>query len=334
MSNATQTLALIFAGTLALALATSWSWDTTSSTAFQTELLAVDTSAVQAVRIDDPDRATIRLERTSNGWVVSPADTSATYPASRQSVEQLLGTLPSLQVSTVATRQSGKHPQYGVDSTGTTVAALGEGNEVLGELIVGRTRIQRPQGGQGRSGMRQRMRRGTPITYVRSPDRPDVYSIDQSLRSVTSRSAENWRKKQIWSVDRANIQQVDFQYPADSSFTISRVAHGDTSAASTAWVSGRDTLARSKVSSLLGTLSNPQADGFAETLQPQDLGEAPYTIQLRLADGARRSLDLRPASTGQQYLATADGFPYVAELSTRSWDNSVLKGRSAFLQNE
>ncbi|MFB6272373.1 MAG: DUF4340 domain-containing protein [Salinibacter sp.] len=333
MTNATQTLALIFAGTLALALATSWSWSTTSSAAFQRDLLAVDTSAVQAVRLDRSDRTSVQLKRTSNGWEVTPTDTSASYPANAQSVRQLLGTLSSLQVSAVATRQPDKHPQYGVDSTGTTVAMLGEGGETLGKLIVGRTNIRRPQGGQGRSRMRRRMRRGTPITYVRSPDRPDVYSIEQSLRSLTSRSVEGWRNKQIWAISRDNIQRIKFQYPADSSFTMTRVSRSDTSAAPDAWVSAGDTLAQSEISSLLSNLSTPTAQGFAEGMRPNDLGEAPYTIRLQLAGNSRRTLHLRPNPNGNTYLATAEGYPYVTELRKSTWDRSVLQGRSAFLKN-
>jgi len=335
MTNATQTLAVIFAGTLALALATSWNWSTTSSAAFQQELLGVDTSAVQAIEIERSDRPPVRLERSGDGWSVVPPDTSVIYPANAQSVTQLLGTLPSLQVGAVATRQSDKHPQYGVDSTGTTITMLGDDDQELGQLIVGRTRIRRPQsGGQRRNPMQRRRRRGTPITYVRTPDRPDVYSIEQSLRSITGRSIENWRDKTIWAVNRSQIQRIDFQYPADSSFTVERVSQSDTSAAPDAWVSAGDTLSQSKTSSLLRTLASLRADGFAENMTKEDLGEAPYTIGIELTDGSRRTVQLHPDSARQHYVATASAYPYVVEFRKRSWDRSVLQGRSAFLENE
>lgn len=333
MTNATKTLAIIFAGTLALALATSWSWSTTSSAAFQQNLLAVDTSAVQAIQIDRLDRPTVRLERTSAGWSVAPTDTSVTYPASARSVNQLLSILPSLQVSAVATRQPDKHPRYGVDSTGTKVTMLGADDEQLGQLLVGRTQFQRSQsGGRRRNPMRRR--RGTPITYVRSPNKPDVYSVEQSLRSITSRSAEDWRDRTIWTVDRTRIQRVDFRYPADSSFTARRVPRGDTARTPDAWVSAGDTLSQSSVSSMLRTLSSPRADGFVESKAPEDLGEAPFEIRLHFADGSRRAVQLRPNLSGKYYIATATGYPYVAQLRADSWDRTVLQGRSAFLKNE
>lgn len=338
MTNATKTLALVFAGSVALALAASWSWSTASSAAFQSNLLAVDTSAVQAVRIERSGRPTVQLERSDDGWAVAPADTSATYPARTQAVNDLLRTLPNLPVGAVTTRQADKHPRYGVDSTGTRVAMLGSGGETLGELIVGRTRMRRPQQqGRAQSPMqRMRRRRGTPVTYVRSPTRPDVYSVEQSFRSVTSRSAEDWRDKQIWAVDRSQIQRVDLRYPADSSFTLRRAAPSDTAAAAApdTWLSAGDTLQTAEVSSMLRTLSSPTADGFVEGTTPEAFGDPLYTIRLQMADGSRRALRLRPGPDGQNYVATADGFPYVVQLAKSRWDDDVLRGRSALLKSE
>lgn len=336
MTNATKTLALIFAGTLAIALATSWNWSSSSSAAFQQELLGVDTSAVQAVQIKQPDGPPVRLKRSNEGWTVTPPNTSTTYPADGPAVERLLTTLPSLQVNAVATRQPDKHPRYGVDSTGTLISLLGAGNEPLGRLIVGRSRVRQPQS-QGSQGPMQQMqrRRGTPVTYVRSPDHPDVYSVEHSLGSITGRSVEDWRDKRIWAVDRSQIQRVDFTFPGDSSFTMQRTASGDTASAvgPATWVSEGDTLSSDAVSSLLRQLSSPEADGFAEETSPEDVSDPLYSVSLGLSDGSKRTLELSPDPSDNAYLATADGFEYVARLQKNKWDRSVLQGRSALLSS-
>lgn len=337
MTNATKTLAIVFAGTLVLALAATWGGGSTSSAAFQEQLLAVDTTQVQAVRIERSDAPSIRLERSDGAWSVVPSDTSVTYPASAQAVQRLLGTLPSLEVSAVATRQSAKHPRYGVDSTGTRVAMLGANEEVLGELIVGRMQMQTPPTSGRRRPMRRR-RRGTPVTYVRSPDKPDVYSVERSLRTLTGRSVEEWRDKQIWALDRSHIQRVNFSYPADSSFSMQRVAQRDTTAGAPAsagsWVSAGDTLKTSETSSMLRSLSSPTADGFEEGTAPDALGDPLYTIRLRLSDGSRRALRFHSAGNDDSYLVTADGYPYVARVQSSRWDGSVLRSRSSLLQTQ
>ena len=336
MTNATKTLALLFAATVALAAATSWDGDGASSAAFQGRLVDVDTSAVQAIRIERSGGPTVRLRRADTTWVVAPIDTGATYPAAPRAVNQLFATLPSLQVRAVATRQPDNHPRYGVDSTGTQVTLLGRGGETLGALIVGRTRMRRPQS-QGRAqNPMQRMRRrrgGTPITYVRSPDRPDVYSVEQSLRSIARRGVDEWRDRRLWAVDRTTIQQVDFTFPGDSSFTMRRAAPGDTASAvgPSTWVSRGDTLSSSVVSSTLQTLSSPRADAFVTGTTPESLDASQYRVRLHLRDGSRHTLRLSPPSDGT-YRAVASGFDSVVRLQTSTWA-PVLRGRSAYLSD-
>lgn len=341
MTNATKTLAIVFAGTLVLALAASWGGETTSSAAFQGQLLAADTAQVQALRIERSDAPTVQVERSSGQWSVAPADTSVTYPASAQTVRRTLETLSGLEVSAVATRQPDKHPRYGVDSTGTTVSMLGADGATLGQLIVGRTQMQSPpSGGQGQNPMQQMQRRRgmTPITYVRSPDRPDVYSVEQSLGSVVNRSVDDWRDKTVWTVDQSQIQRVDFSYPADSSFSMERIVQTDTTAGAAAssgtWISAGDTLATSETSSMLRMLSSPEADGFVEGTSPDALGDPLYTLRLQFADGSPRMLYFHPSNDGENYLVTADGYPYVARVQSGRWDRTVLQGRSALLPTQ
>lgn len=333
MTNATKTLALLFVATVALALATTWGSGSPSSAAFQGSVLEVDSAQVQAVRIERPDAPTIRLEKSSGSWSVAPGDTSVSYPASRSSVERLLGSLPSLEVSAIATRQTDKHPRYGVDSTGTRVTMLGAGNEPLGSLIVGRTEMRRSSSAQRQARFRRGRGRGVPITYVRSPEAPDVYSIEQPLNALVGRSVEEWRDKTIWNLARSQIERISFQYPADSSFTIERAAD-TTGGTSTNWVSAGDTLSTTAVSSLLRTVSSPEANAFAEGVSPESLSDAPYTVRLHLSDGSRRALRIRPAGNGSDYLLTADNYPYVARIRASRWDRVVLQGRDAFLQDD
>jgi hypothetical protein len=339
MTNATKTLALVFAATLALAVASSWSWSGSSGASFQTELLPVDTSAVQAVRIAQGNGPTVRLQKADDGWTVSPDDGSASYPAQASSVDRLLNTLPSLPVKAVATRQTDKHPRYGVDSTGTTVTLLGSGDEDLGALLVGRTEFRSRNDSDGKSSPMQRMRRqGTNITYVRTPDRPDVYSVEADLESMVTKSVTDWRDKTIWGVAESDIQRVQLtttgdSAAADTSVRFQRAVPSDTaSSPKPTWISDGDTLSTDAVSSVLTTVSSPRASGFAEETSPKNLSGPTHTVRLRLSDGSEHTLTLYPDPTSSDtYLATASDYPYVARIQKRRWDD-VFKPRSTFLK--
>jgi hypothetical protein len=337
MTNATKTLAIIFAGTLALAAAATWSGSGSSSAAFRQQLVGVDTSAVQAVEVAPPDAPTVRLERTDGAWSVGRPAGDA-YPARASAVERLLTTLPELQVRAVATRQPEKHPRYGVDSTGTTVRLLGGDDAPLRAVVIGRTEVRRRDGTQqSQSPMQRIQRRGTAITYVRPADQSDVYSVEASLGGLVNKDVEAWREKTIWTLARSDIQRVhvttaDSAAGTDRTVTIQRAAPRDTaSTAEPRWVSAGDTLATGAASSLLSTVASPRADGFAETRSPDDLSGPAHTVRLRLSDGRERTLRLYP-SGGDTYLATAPDYPYVAEIPKRRWDDSVLRPRSALLK--
>lgn len=340
MTNATKTLALFFVGTLAMAVATAWSGGGSSSAAFQDKLLAVDSSAVEAVRIERP-KGSVRLVRSGDGWNVRSGSQSPAYRAQDQTIERLLSEMPALQVNAVATRQTDKHPRYGVDSTGTTVTMLDANDEPLGSLLIGRTEFRsNDQSQQQTPGPMQQMRqnRGTQVTYVRTPDKPDVYSVEKSLASLVNRNVEDWRDKSIWGVAQSKIQRVDLTMSGDStaaanrSYTLQRTAASDTSSASSTWTSNGDTLSTDAVSSLLRIVSSPRANSFANDKSPDNLSNPRYTVRLQLADGTERTLTLYPDSADDEtYLATATDYPYVARVLKSRWDDSVFKSRSSLL---
>lgn len=330
MTNATKSLTILFAASVLLAVVVRWGSTSTSSAAFRTQLLAVDTAQVQAVRIERSDGPSLRLRKSDGGWSVAPTDASDGFPASTATVESVLGTLRDIEVSAVATRQTEKHARYGVDSTGTRIAMLGADDNVLGELIVGRTQMkQPPSSGRRQNPMQRRRQRGTPVTYVRSPDKPDVYSVEQALTSIVNRDLESWRDKQIWTVDQSQINRVEFKYPADSSFTMRRVADSTASA----WLSQGDTLSTNEVSSFLRTMANPTADGFAEDMTPDDVSDPQYAVHLQVGESSY-VLRFYGTDDSNTYYATASDYPYVTEMRASRWDRSVLKGRAEFLSEQ
>lgn len=312
MTNATKTLLVLFGGLLAVTVLVRWTQSPSASEAFQGPLLTVDSTSVAglSVRTRAPAPA-LQVTRRDTGWTVQPPNTSATYAADVSTVENAISALLSLQPEAVVTRQEEKHARYGVDSTGTQVVVQNDTGESLRTVIVGRS-----QPGRRRSG---------PTTYVRIEGRPDVYAVSQFLSASVPTSASQWRDKQVWRLDRTRITQVDFEYPADSSFTIRRAAGG------TDWVSRGDTLASGSVSSLLRPLSSLDAGGFAEGRTPQQLTPR-YTLRLHLEDGTTRTVRLQPGESGS-YLAAASGYPYVFTVSKNRWDRSVLQRREDLLRS-
>lgn len=314
MSNATKTLALVFVGLLVLTGLVQWMSSPSASEAFQRDVIALDTAAVQTLVIDNPSRdAPVRLTRSDGPWRVQSGEGSA-YPASAEAVRRALGTLSTLNVNALVTRQESKHARFQVDSTGTTVTALGRDDQNLARLIVGKPTF---------TGRQQAN------TYVRPAGEASVYEVESFLPSQLNKDVEEWRDKSVWSLDRTAITQVDFEYPADSAFTMTK----STAQTGTAWTSTGDTLRTGAVGQVINQITDLRASGFAEGGSPDAFGDALHTLRIHLGSGQQKVIRLKPSAENEAtYRATATDYPYVFEVRKSTWDRQVLRSRSALLQ--
>ncbi|HKK44689.1 MAG TPA: DUF4340 domain-containing protein [Balneolaceae bacterium] len=309
MTNATKSLGIIFVALAVITAAVEMSSGPAASQAFKSKLVSVDTSQVNKIVINRPEAATITLSKSKNEWTVS-AGNGKQYPASPSGIKRAFSQLNRLQVSSVATRDPEKYTRYKVDSTGTKIT-LFNGDKQLSSLIIGAPQIES---------------RRDFNNYVRRPKDKTVYSVKGILGPAFSKKLDDWRNKLVWDVDQGDISQVNFMYPADSSFSIKK-------AGANSWTSDGDTLSGGSTSSTLRELSSLRADGFVDSLSVNDFGTEQYAIQLQLKSGEQHRLRLKtmPADTNN-YIGVAQGFPYVFKLNKSSWDRSVLKSRSDLLK--
>ncbi|MDX1671270.1 MAG: DUF4340 domain-containing protein [Balneolaceae bacterium] len=311
MTNATKSLLIIFVTLVAATALVKWQSGPPSSELFRSSLVEVDTSRVNRVVIEQPIRERrFTFFREENRWMVSSAGTGESYTADENALQRAIDRLIGLNVKAVATRDPSRHTRFKVDSTGTRVTLLEDENE-LASVYIGAPQI---------------LSRREFNSYVRPAGDDAVYSVEGFLNPVFNRELDGWRAKQVWDLERSDISRIDFGYPADSSFTISRAGSG--------WVSEGDTLRSPALSSMLTTLSSLQANSFADTLSVENFGEGLYRIQLHLKSGEQKMLRIRPgAGEDDPFFAVASDFPYVFTLNRSNMENTLLKSRRELLQN-
>lgn len=308
MSNATKSLSAILLVLIAITLLVKWTGNRSSSAAFRSDIMVVDTTRIDRIVIDQKTAGKrVALTRSEGQWSVASGDRS--YEADGDAVQRALSTLNNLQVISVATRDPGKFTRYKVDSTGTRVQ-LYDGDELLEGLFIGAPQI---------------LSRREFNSYVRPLDENTVYAVEGLLGSSFSTSADSWRNKVVWEYQPDEIERIDFLYPADSSFSMRR--SGDL------WVSGSDTLATGPVSSITSRLTSLEASAFADTLSTDRFGTERYAIQMQLEGGEQRTLRLKlPDEQSEQYLAAANDYPYLFLLRKRFWDQSILVSRESLIR--
>lgn len=208
-------------------------------------IAAIDSARVDRIDIQSPS-SHIVLERQGGEWrVTSPVNARA----DQATVASFVGQINGLRSLTLISSKPEKHTVFQVDSTGTEVS-LYQGQQLAAAFVVGKASSSFTE------------------TFVRTQGSNDVVSVNGALGVMFLRPLRDWRDKTIFSIPRAEVRSITYQY-GDTIFT---VAYRDS-----LWVIGDRTLNASAVDGLLASLSNIQCDDFAETA-PQGKPMAMLTV--------------------------------------------------------
>ncbi|MFH5882794.1 DUF4340 domain-containing protein [Halalkalibaculum sp. DA3122] len=313
MTQATKSLAIIWVVLLVITGLLKWTDTSSSSEAFRTSLVEVDTAMVDRIEIESPTQnRMISLQRENSSWMVGQSAEEVHYPADENAIKRAIEQLNALNIQAVATRDPQKYTRFKVDSTGTKVS-LYDDETLLSSLIIGAPRI---------------ISRQQYNNYVRPVEDEAVYAVDRLLSPTFGKDLEGWRNKVVWELEDSQISRIDFLFPADSSYSIQRAGTGNS------WVSEGDTLNSSSVSRITSNLGRLRADGFVKDQAPDQFGNERYAIQVQLQNGSRKTLRLKSLDgEPSSYQAVATDFPYTFTLNKSSFDNSVLRAREDLLEN-
>lgn len=160
---------------------------------FDPQILSIDTAQVTKLVVDPANEdAPFTLERTGSGWGLTKD--GKTYGATATSVNSLMGNLIDVKAERVVSKNPERHRDYSVDdTTGTRIEVLG-GSKKLADVVVGRFNFNQAT----RSG----------ISYIRLKDAPAVYSVDGFLSMSLSQGPDNYRNKQITSLNSEDITRI------------------------------------------------------------------------------------------------------------------------------
>lgn len=234
-------------------------------------------TAVSFVR----DADTVRLERSAEGWRVEG------YPADSTAVANFLDDLAEGEVSPPVARNPENHLNLGVAEDGGVVMTISrEGGEPI-RLVVGDA---------GPS---------FPSVYARLPEQDAVHLLEARVRGPARRDVEQWRDKEIVTVDTASVGGVDVTREG-SSYSLARTDDG--------WTIDGGPADPGAVSSLLGGLSPLTASGFAP--DTATLGDPARRLVVRGRAGDTLTVLSAHRSEGSTFRISARGDSEVYEVSS------------------
>ncbi|NJN28331.1 MAG: DUF4340 domain-containing protein [Cyclobacteriaceae bacterium] len=187
------------------------------SKSFRTQLVDIDTAKVSKVLISANGQS-LELIRENNTWKVAIGQ-GKYAEAQRGSVNSTINTLLSVKPSRIAAKDQSKWKEYQVDSAGTRVQVFEGGNNTL-DLIVGRfgfdqqaMQQQQMMGGRGQQQF---------YSYVRLHDEDEVYVADNFMGMSLHTDASSYRNRMLIAANKDSISAIQFHYPADSGFVLSK----------------------------------------------------------------------------------------------------------------
>ena len=233
---------------------------------FKSNIISIDTSLVTSFVINNPKGEKLTLKKEGNSWLIFTKNKR--YSSDKRMVKNLLSQFSNITTERVAATQKKSWAKYEVeDSTGIKVTAF-SGNEILGDLIIGKFSYIPPDETQNPVPDNRRQARGTMISYVRPANENKVYSVNGYLKMMFDVKLKSLRNKHLLNINKDDISKVIFNYP-DDKFTLTKNNNSWT-------LNGADVDSTATVK-FISKLARLNSSGFVES---NELKNPSYSIQV------------------------------------------------------
>ncbi len=171
-------------------------------------ILTADTASIDAIVFypEIMDKQQVKLYRDGQQWFVLSGDN--TFVADKSSVQMILTELSNVRIEQLVGTKSSDWTKFELsDEQASSLTVEAKGKEVAHIYMGGFNYNESTQ---------------QPTTYVRIKGDDRSYSVTGYLTGTFNRELSAYRLKTITNFDVSTISKVQFTYPADSSFTLSR----------------------------------------------------------------------------------------------------------------
>ncbi len=230
---------------------------------FRTELFSADTSAITRILIypETEKGKEVELFKDGKTWKVRISEKKAVeVPADK--IKSLKQKLTELKIERLVSKTPSKWSAFKVDSTGTRVKVF-EGSDLVADFVVGKFEMQ------GRRNF---------ITYVRNFDEDETYVVNGFVSSMFNRKADSFRNNYVLKGDKNKWNEIEFDYPADSSFVMKKDSLNH-------WYAGEIELDSTAAARYLSALSRIYSSNFIDEF-PGDFPKTPtMTVKIKGENG-------------------------------------------------
>ncbi|GMR25634.1 MAG: DUF4340 domain-containing protein [Ignavibacteria bacterium] len=274
---------------------------------FREVLVDIDTSAVTQIFVFSKanNYQPVKVFKHNNKWHVELRN-GKTASVTEQKIKQTFLELTSIIPKRLAARNKEKWSEFQVDSTGTRVQVF-EGDNPTLDIVIGRFNYQQ----QPRS----------VSTYVRLYKDVDVYEVDGFLALTFNQDANAFRDGTVIKDDSNSWTKLQFNYPADSSFTLSKINNK--------WYVKNIEADSAKTANYLRRLSNLSQNKFADDVVIQT--EQKPTYKLTISNEKLEFIEVAAYVDSTNYVLISSENPET-KFDGKSFGNTIFVSYKSFLK--
>jgi hypothetical protein len=198
-------------------------------------------------------------------WRVKKGDVDA--PVEKEHIQNLLTEAKRIKPRQLVAKSKDKWIEYHVDdSLGTRVQFLSEKKKLM-DLYIGKftyKQMQSPYGGQQGGNI-------VGTSYYRKADEKEVYATEGFLSFTFNQDFNSWRDQQLIQLNKKDVTRLNFDYFADSSFTVQK--------ADSVWLIGSIKADSLKIDNYLDKLRNQRKSVFKDDFHPGSQPACQLTIE-------------------------------------------------------
>ncbi|MBE0570622.1 MAG: DUF4340 domain-containing protein [Ignavibacteriaceae bacterium] len=276
-----------------------------SERTFRDVLVNIDTTAVTEIIIypKSQNHKEVKLYKDKDEWRVTLPSGGNTKVAN-QRISDLFAQLAAIKPKRLAARDESKWSELQVDSTGSRVKVFQDSKLSL-DLVIGRFSFQQPR---------------TMNTFVRLFNDKDVYEVDGFLDMTFNQGANIFRDGTVVKSDHNSWQQIQFKYPADSSFQLIKSGNG--------WLLNGKVTDSLKTANYLNRLANLSNNSFVDDVKIDPSSTPTYSLNITTSD--LKFIEIKGYQDSTSFLIYSSQNPE-AWFDGSSLTNSIFVGKSSFL---
>lgn len=242
----------ILAGLVVIYLAVDFFGSKGRSKSFREELVEIDTSQVDKVVINSKGESLVLIKEDGN-WKTGIGE-GKYAPAQTSSIKRMFASLSRIKPSRIVAKNPEKWKEYQVDSAGTRIQAY-ENDKLTLDLVIGRFGIH---------GQREF------FTYVRLFNENEVYAADNFMGMSFGTKPADYRNQQFLTLTSDSLQEIHFNYPADSAFALEKI-EGE-------WTMNTRILDSTTVAGFINDIRHMNSSGFVDDVPATALYNPTQTI--------------------------------------------------------